>query len=296
MADHGIQSVLATTDLSETSDASLISAATLGRTAGAAVHVIHCVKRPGPFGWWDEGKEGARLEEARAALRAQVERACGSEWRSASEHVTFGRPATEIKDRAGVVAADVIVVGPGGRRFPEPTLLGATADRIIRTAGVPLLLAHRPIRDDLRTVLLATDFSPSARHARDVIVDWITGSLASADRDRGPNRLLMLCVSAFADRPEPPRAPAAMLVAEAADIEARLSDAGVAVEQLVHSSPTVAQGVQAVARDRDADLVVLGTHGHHPAARMLVGSVATRVAGVVDRPILLVPPLDDGEG
>jgi nucleotide-binding universal stress UspA family protein len=295
MGTHRIRSVLATTDLSETSDASLVSAATLGRTAGAPVHVIHCVKRPGPFGWWDERNEAVRLEEARAALRAQVERACGGEWRAASEHVAVGRPATEITDRAGVVAADVIVLGPGGRRFPEPTLLGGTPDRIVRTAGVPCLLAHRPIHDHLRTVLLATDFSPSARRARDVVVDWMT-SLASASRAQRPVRLLMLCVSAFADQPEPPRSPAAMLVAEAADIEARLSEAGVAVEQLVYSSPTVARGVQAVARDRNADLVVLGTHGYHPAARMLVGSVATRVAGFVDRPILLVPPLDDGEG
>ncbi len=181
MGDHKIRSVLATTDLSELSDASLISAATLGLMAAAEVHVIHCVKRPGPFGWWDEGKEEVRLEEARATLRAQVERACGSEWRSASEHVVSGRPATEITDRAGVVAADVVVLGPGGRRFPEPTLLGGTADRIIRTAGVPCLLAHRPIQDDFRTVLLATDFSPSARRARDVVVDWMTGPLVAAD-------------------------------------------------------------------------------------------------------------------
>jgi universal stress protein E len=296
MTGHRIRSILATTDLRDRSDAGLVSAITLGQAADAAIHVIHCVKRPGPFGWWDEGKEGARLEESRAALRAQVERVCGVGWQPASEHVALGRPATEITNRAGVVAADVIVLGPGGRRFPERTLLGGTADRIVRTAGVPCLLAHRPLPEQPRTVLLATDFSPAARRARDVVVDWLTGPWAAAGGAPQPMRLVMLCVSAYADRPEPPRSPAAMLAADAAEIEDRLSDAGVVVEQLVHSSPLVAQGVQTVARDRNADLVVLGTHGYHPAARMLVGSVATRVAGSVDRPILMVPPMDDGEG
>jgi nucleotide-binding universal stress UspA family protein len=296
MTGHRIRSILATTDLNDPSDAGLVSAIILGRAADAAIHVIHCVKRPGPFGWWDEGKEGARLEEARAALRAQIERVVGAGWQPASEHVALGRPATEITNRAGVVAADVIVLGPGGRRFPERTLLGGTADRIIRTAGVPCLLAHRPLSEQPRTVLLATDFSPAARRARDVVVDWLTGPWPAVGGAPQPIRLVMLCVSAYADRPDPPGSPAAMLAAEAAEIEGRLSGAGVVVEPIIYSAPLVAQGVQAVARDRNADLVVLGTHGYHPAARMLVGSVATRVAGSVDRPILMVPPMDDGEG
>jgi nucleotide-binding universal stress UspA family protein len=296
MSHHRIRSILASTDLEDPTDAGLVSAVVLGQATDAAIHVIHCVRRPGPFGWWDEGKEGARLEEARAALRAQVERVCGVGWQPASEHVALGRPATEITDRAGEVAADVIVLGPGGRRFPERTLLGGTADRVIRTAGAPCLLAHRPLPDPLRTVLLATDFSPAARRARDVVVDWLTGSWGARDGAGQPIRLVMLCVSAYADQPEPPRSPGAMLAAEAAEIGDRLSDAGVVFEPVIYSAPLVARGVQAVARDRNADLVVLGTHGYHPAARMLVGSVATRVAGSVDRPILMVPPLNDGEG
>jgi nucleotide-binding universal stress UspA family protein len=296
MTGHRIRSILATTDLRDPYDAGLVSAITLGQAADAAIHVIHCVKRPGPFGWWEEGKEGARLDEARSALRSQVDRVCGVGWQPASAHVALGRPATEITNRAGVVAADVIVLGPGGRRFPERTLLGGTADRVIRTAGVPCLLAHRPLPEQPRTVLLATDFSPAARRARDVVVDWLTGPWAAAGGGLQPIRLVMLCVSAYADRLEPPRSLAAMLAADAGEIEDRLADAGVVVEQLVHSSPLVAQGVQTVAGDRNADLVVLGTHGYHPAARMLVGSVATRVAGSVDRPILMVPPMDDGEG
>jgi nucleotide-binding universal stress UspA family protein len=288
--------VLAATDLTETSDASLVTAATLGRAGGVPVHVVHCLKRPGPFGWWDEEGAGRRLDEARQRVREQIARACGSGWEPATEDVTVGRPASEIVARARAVGADVIVLGPGRSRLPGASLLGGTADRVVRTSHGPCLLANRPLRAPPRTVLLATDFSPSALRARDVIVDWLTGPLGQTAVAGGAVRLVMLCVSAFADRPDPPRSPATLLHAEADAVEARLRDAGVTLEPVVFSAPLVVEGIERVARDRDADLVVVGTHGYHPASRMLVGSVATAVAATVDRPILVVPPDQDSEG
>jgi nucleotide-binding universal stress UspA family protein len=112
-----LRAVLAATDLSDAADAALVSAATVGDAAGAEVHVMHCVKRPGPFGWWDETGEPARVADAEAMLREQLERACGAGWRPSSTVVTPGRPASEINARASVVGAALIAMGPGRRRF-----------------------------------------------------------------------------------------------------------------------------------------------------------------------------------
>jgi universal stress protein E len=282
--------VLAATDLSDAADAALVSAATVGDAVGAEVHVVHCVKRPGPFGWWDETGEPKRLADAEAMLREQVDRACGTGWQPSSTVVTSGRPATEITDRASAVGADLIVVGPGRRRFSAATRLGSTADRVIRTSRVPCLLAHGPLAAPPRVVVLASDFSPSARRASDVIVAWLAAGLSRAGSEGDPPTLVVLCVSAFADRPEPPRSPGRMLDAEVARIEKRVGRGPFAVEPVIYSAPLVVEGVRHVAEDRGADLVVVGTHGYNPLSRMLVGSVATAIAGSLDRAILVVPP------
>jgi nucleotide-binding universal stress UspA family protein len=138
--------------------------------------------------------------------------------------------------------------------------------------------------------VLATDFSPSARRACDVIVAWLSAGLGQADSGGDPPTLVVLCVSAFADRPAPPRSPASLLEAEVARIEKWIGPGQVAVEPVIYSAPLVVGGIQKVAEHRAADLVVVGTHGHNPLSRMLVGSVATAIAGSLDRAILVVPP------
>jgi len=50
----------------------------------------------------------------------------------------------------------------------------------------------------------------------------------------------------------------------------------------------VAREVQRVARERGADLIVVGTRGQGPIGRLLGGSVSTRVIHHADRPVLVV--------
>jgi nucleotide-binding universal stress UspA family protein len=50
----------------------------------------------------------------------------------------------------------------------------------------------------------------------------------------------------------------------------------------------VAREVQRVARERGADLIVVGNRGQGPFGRLLGGSVSTRVVHHADRPVLVV--------
>ena len=52
----------------------------------------------------------------------------------------------------------------------------------------------------------------------------------------------------------------------------------------------VAKLVESAAEEVDADLIVVGTHGHGGVAATLMGSVARSLCHISSRPLLVVPP------
>jgi nucleotide-binding universal stress UspA family protein len=57
-------------------------------------------------------------------------------------HAVLGDPASEIVRWANDHGCDLIVVGTHGRRGFQRFLLGSVAERVVRTADVPVLTAH----------------------------------------------------------------------------------------------------------------------------------------------------------
>ena len=74
----------------------------------------------------------------------------------------------------------------------------------------------------------------------------------------------------------------------AGDAVERLREAGVEHEvELVAERP--AEGLIHVARERDASMIVVGTHGEHPLAGAILGSVPHKLLHVSTVPVLVVP-------
>jgi nucleotide-binding universal stress UspA family protein len=75
------------------------------------------------------------------------------------------------------------------------------------------------------------------------------------------------------------------------DLAGRLArEAGAAAEEplFVEAGPAVAEAIVKAARDAKADLVVIGTHGRTGLRRMVLGSVAEKVARAAECPVLIV--------
>jgi nucleotide-binding universal stress UspA family protein len=69
-------------------------------------------------------------------------------------HVRIGEPAAALHQAAADIDADMIVVGTHGRTGVEKLILGSVAEELIRTARVPVVVAH------------PKDFSSSRRSER----------------------------------------------------------------------------------------------------------------------------------
>jgi nucleotide-binding universal stress UspA family protein len=61
---------------------------------------------------------------------------------TASTRLTEGNPAEAIVERAKEIGATMIVMGTHGRSGFRRFLLGSTAERVVRTATVPVLTVH----------------------------------------------------------------------------------------------------------------------------------------------------------
>jgi universal stress protein E len=292
--------ILAAADLSEDSDPAILCAVAFAEAHGAELHVHHCVPKP-VFPYWqgriDAATRQAWLDQAQAKLQAQLRRSLADAAVSARSSVSLGEPVQEITQQAIAVAADLIVVGPHRPRGRFDDLLGSTADRLIRTAGVPCLIAHRAVQSPLRRVLFPTDFSQPARHAIEVGVALLCAPLFARAGQGGSTVVELLFVGAFAAPSRAPLAVAASLDTQLAEAR-RLLDLGAAVElrSRVISAPLAIDGIRTAAEELNPDLIVLGTHGHGTLGRALIGSVASAVARSVPVPQVLVPPPPAGGG
>jgi nucleotide-binding universal stress UspA family protein len=147
-----IRKILCATDLSPASEPALRSALDLGRRLDALVYVLHLVDPPYRAVPWfvpapldqeflktlSEKQEQAALDEIKRLL-AELMPPPG-----AVEAMARTGPAVDgILAAASDVGADLIVVGTHGRTGIRHLALGSVAERIVRSAAVPVLTVRR---------------------------------------------------------------------------------------------------------------------------------------------------------
>ncbi|HEU4455704.1 MAG TPA: universal stress protein [Longimicrobium sp.] len=291
-----IRSVLAATDLTRASDDVLRAAAGLASAAGAKLHVVHAFDldlTPYPELEGPPSFHG-RFTQAEDALAAQLARTLPPGVEVASREVVIYLAHRAILDRAAEVAADVVVLGPHRGRPPIDRLLGATADRVIRSAACPCLVVRGPLSLPLRRVVAPLDLSDPARGALSTALGWI-GALGASDPELAlPDAeldVVHVVPRLFASEDLPVnRATIGPRLHEQVEEAVAEHGWGIAVREELVWGDTPAEEIVRYAREQGADLVVLATHGHGALKRALIGSVASAVARAAPCPVLLVPP------
>ncbi len=213
-------------------------------------------------------------DEQTAALSALVTRLSTAGW-SVQSLTRDGHPARELIEAARELRSDLVVVGNRGLTGVPRFLLGSVSQKVLRYAPCSVLMA-RPREEPgapLR-ILLAYDGSEPARRALDCLLE--------ADALE-PGELTVVAVHSVQARLRRDRKlremverARAALVVEAEEAAERLGRRFARVSVVVREGAP-SHEILEVAREVQADLIVLGDRGRDAGYPFLLGSVSSRI-------------------
>jgi nucleotide-binding universal stress UspA family protein len=199
----------------------------------------------------------ARRRDAEAAIKALV---AGAQDVPVGVKIVTGNHIDAIQAAAQEESADLVAIGMHHSVTELDLFRGSTGERVLKSGTRPVLMVKQAVKAPYRRVMVATDFSASARDA----VAFAFRTLPKAE---------LTLVHAV------PRAGAGMadrLETQFAEFLAGLEDVPATVRKETPEGPPVPTLMKAIER-LAPDLVVVGTHGRTGVGPLQIGTVAERL-------------------
>ncbi|MGY6519096.1 MAG: universal stress protein [Lysobacteraceae bacterium] len=289
-----IETLLAVTDFSEGAALALDRAARLAHDLGADLHIAHGVTLPTVIPAWGDPGGGAWVDAsaivdaAYEALEREADRIERLHGDRPKPHVGSGSTHRGMAEVARQVGADLVVVGARGRGFKLGRLLGSTAERLVRSLPMPVLVVRNPTAEGYRRAVIATDFSgPALAAARAVgrvapdaerllvhVHEDLYEQLAAYSRANDDQRAA-----------HSSHAAGQAMAALKAELE-QLQRDGLPASGVVRDGAAT-EVLPGYVEEVGADLLALGAHGRGGLEHLLLGSVSAWLLARVDCDVLV---------
>jgi nucleotide-binding universal stress UspA family protein len=184
-------------------------------------------------------------------------------------------PHKEIVRLADDQRADLIVMGRRGRRGLALLMVGDSTRKVIGFADCSVLVVPRAAEIWQQRILLATDGSRHGERAAE-----------SAGQVAKIFGLPITVVSVLRPRFDEVRRAEAQL--EVDRVREAVAHEGIEVDSVILEGAEPGAVIVDFARQRSADLIVMGSHGRTGIGRLLMGSVAEQVIGQATCSVLVV--------
>jgi nucleotide-binding universal stress UspA family protein len=268
--------------------------ARLAAEAGTGFVLLHVLPRgalEALRGWLQpqaDAVEAALRRDADAQLDAWVAELSAAGGAPGRAELRVGQARGELL--AATAGAALLVLGAHGTSPLRDALLGTTAERLLATARVPVLVVRRGADGPYRRVVVPVDLSPASEPAL---------QLARQVAPQASIGVVHAIESPFEGKLRVAGVPDAQIAAHRALVRRRALDAIVALEGraavtaarrpalVVDADPALA--VLEAARDSGADLIVMGRCEPSAVADLVLGSVTRHVLADAACDVLVLP-------
>jgi CPA2 family monovalent cation:H+ antiporter-2 len=287
-----LRHILVPTDFSHAADLALHRAAQIAREHRARIALVHAIDVPS----WRSGlwvrPTARQLQDLERAARQRLKSTAASISRQygirALAAVERGHPARQIAIRAQRFGTDLIVLGAHGAHSVLDTVLGTVAQQVLRLAHEAVLIVRTVPRAPYREVLLPCDGSPSSRAA----VRF--ARLAFPDAHYVLANVVNVPFEGFltrggTDQKTLERYRHEFQQQASTRLRALAVEAGLGEKWTLRLRRGYVPGqILDMAQDLVRGVIVMGAHGYHPIAAMLLGSVSSHVASEAPCDVMLV--------
>ena len=251
---------------------------------------------PGRGGLVRENEVSAYLAGHQLAISAELGRA----GLVAEPTIVRGRPADSIVDEARRIDADLVVLGSRGHGRIGALLLGSVSAAVVDRAPSSVLVARGR---GITSVVLAIDGSRSARAAARIAATWsafaavpiAVATVAEAIRPWTSGISPAFITRARRTHAHLVRNASSEAIQIAEEAVAGLLKAGRTATAHVRRGDVAAE-IIAIAKELDADLVVMGCRGRTSLRTFLLGSIARDVVLASDASVMVVRAGRGGKG
>ncbi len=286
-----MKNIFVATDFSKRSDAAVLRGAALAKALGATLTIAHIVDD-------DQSERLAAAAETEAgalfeALSASLQRDHGL---APVIVVTRGEPHAEILKAAENAGAELIIAGSHRRNLVRNTFAGTTAERSIRSSTIPILVARSPDGAPYERPLIALDLNerdlhPLERSCAMGIFDPKSVSVVFAYAMYGYHLLRQAGVTdlelqKYMKEEEQTVRPQVRSILK----NTAMKPAEVILKPALFN---VYDPLLETIKERQSDLIIVGTKRKQAFDRFRLGSVSDAILRRAEIDVLVIPPSDE---